>query len=66
MNTPNKGEKMTAVFEVDFDPEMMWDHESAIKEHGSYLKAMQWLFENDGMGIFDQEPRLVDIKEQHG
>lgn len=54
----------TAVFEVDFDPDMMWDEDSAVKEHGSYLKAMQWLFEQDGMGIFVEEPRLVDIKDR--
>lgn len=25
---------------------------------------MQWLFEQDGMGIFVEEPRLVDIKDR--
>jgi len=54
---------MTAVFEIDFDPEDMWDYESAIKEKGSYLKAMQWLYKNDGMGIFEEELKLVEIKE---
>lgn len=55
----------TAIIEIDFDPELMFDENSAIKEHGSYLKAMQWLFKQDGMGIFKSgKERLVEIKEK--
>lgn len=52
-----------AVIEIPFESSIMWDEKSAIKEHGSFLKAMQWLFENDGMGIFDEGvEKLVAIK----
>lgn len=53
---------MKAIFEIDFDMEMMFDKESLEEDFdGDYTAAMQWLFKEEGFGIFDKELRLTKI-----
>ena len=49
--------KKIAVFEIPFDADIMFS-EQAIKDEfgGDWLKAMQWLFEEEGPGLFIDEP----------
>lgn len=58
-----KKKKKIAVLEIEFNPDEMWDEEDAIREHGSYFEAMQWLYDQEGLGMFDEEIKLVDIKD---
>ena len=55
--------KMIAVFEVEFESDDMWDKES-VKEDmgGDWLKAMEWLYEEDDIGIFNEKLKLVDVR----
>lgn len=58
--------KMIAVFEVEFDTDMMWDEESIRTEmDGDWLKAMKWLYESDGLGIFSDEDELKLVAVNH-
>ncbi len=56
---------MKAVFEVEFDEDMMIDAESLGKEFSNdWMKFMEYLIDSDGLGIFDPENfKLVAIKE---
>ena len=55
--------KMIAVFEVEFDSDMMFDEESIKKDfNGDWLMAMQWLYEEDDIGIFNEKLKLVDVR----
>lgn len=55
--------KKIAVLEVEFESDDMWDEDS-LKEDmdGDWLKAMQWLFKENSLSIFDEEIKLVDVK----
>ena len=57
--------KMIAVLEVEFETDDMWD-EQRLKDEmgGDWLKAMQWLFDNESLGIFNEELRLVAVKSK--
>ncbi len=56
--------KKIAVFEVEFESDLMWDEESLKSEMGGdWLKAMQWLLKEESMGIFDNEMKLVAVKD---
>lgn len=57
---------MKAIIEVEFDPELMFDDES-IKDDfgGDWEKAMKWLWEQEGLGIFSWEDmKLVAVSNQ--
>lgn len=54
---------MTAVLEVKFNPDTMWDEDDLNRQFGgSWLKGMQWLYTDEGLGIFNERIRLVGIK----
>lgn len=56
-----------AVFEVAFDPDMMISEDDLQSEYnGDWLRLMQWLYGNEGMGIFEDIPVLVAVKESEG
>lgn len=53
-----------AVLEVMFDPDIMFDEVTLENEFGGdWLKAMQWLYGEEGTGVFYETPKLVEIKE---
>ena len=53
---------MKAIFEVEFDPKFMAD-ESDVAEHGGWLETMQYLYNENDMGIFDNELKLVRVED---
>ena len=54
---------MKAIIEVEFDKDIMFDEESVKDEFGGdFLKAMQWLFELESIGIFEEKLKLVGLK----
>ena len=53
---------MKAVFEVEFDPEIMAD-DISVEEIGGWLAMMQWLYEQEGLGIFENELKLIEVKD---
>jgi len=54
----------TAVFEVDFDVEDIIDKEELEKQfNNDLLECMQELYNNDGFGLFDNDIKLVEIKD---
>jgi hypothetical protein len=56
--------KLTAVFEVKFDPDMMIDDEGLRRYYdGSWLQLMRFLYNEEGMGIFAEPIKLVEVKE---
>lgn len=58
--------KMIAVFELEFESEDMWDQDSIKKEYkDDWLKAMQYLYESDGLGIFEEELKLIEVKRRN-
>jgi hypothetical protein len=57
--------KMIAVFEVEFDSDEMFDEASVNEEYGGdWTKAMKWLYDQEDMGIFNDPPKLVGIRER--
>lgn len=54
---------MKAIFEVEFDPETMED-EDQVKEMGGWLAMMQWLYGEEGFGIFENEVKLIEVKDE--
>lgn len=53
---------MKAIFELEFESDDMWDEESVnTKMDGDWLKAMRWLYKEEGFGIFGEEPKLVRV-----
>ena len=54
---------MKAIFEVEFDPNVMAD-EDEVNEIGGWTETMQWLYLNNGLGIFDKELKLVRVEER--
>lgn len=55
--------KKIAVFEVEFDSDDMISEEDLKSDYNNdCLKCMQELFKDDGFGIFDEEFKLVEIK----
>ena len=54
---------MKAIFEVEFDPNVMAD-EDQVNEIGGWTETMQWLYLNNGFEIFDEEIKLVRVKER--
>ena len=55
---------MKAIFEVKFKQSDMCDKESLKKEYGgSWKKCMKYLYEQEGLGIFSEELKLIDITE---
>ena len=54
---------MKAIFEVEFDPHVM-ANEDDVNEIGGWTETMQWLYLNNGFGIFDEEIKLVKVEER--
>ena len=54
---------MKAIFEVEFDPNIMAD-EDEVNAVGGWTEMMQWLYLNEGFGIFDEDIKLVRVEEQ--
>lgn len=55
---------MKAIFEVEFDPMTMIDQQEMEDDfEGSWLNFMTWLYVENGMGIFDEDPILIEVKE---
>lgn len=59
--------KKIAVLQVEFDPDIMISEED-LKEYwnNNWVEFMQVLFEDESIGLFDEEIKLVDVldKEQ--
>ena len=54
---------MKAILEVEFDKNIMFDQKTIDEDFGgSWLKAMQWLYKEDSIGIFNNNPKLVGIE----
>jgi hypothetical protein len=54
---------MKAIFEVEFDPDIMVDQETLDEDFGGdWLTFMQWLYAEEGLGIFSEELRLVGVR----
>lgn len=51
---------MKAYLEVEFDPKMMAD-DADVAEHGGWLETMQYLYTEEGLGIFEDLPKLIAI-----
>jgi hypothetical protein len=59
-----KKNKMIAVFEVEFDANLMIDDNTLRTMYkGSMLKCMRFLFGEDGIGIFDGPFKLVKVRK---
>jgi hypothetical protein len=57
--------KKIAVFEVEFDSDDMISEEDLKSDYNNdWLKFMQELFKDDDFGIFDEEFKLVEIKNK--
>lgn len=55
--------KKIAVFEIEFNTEDMICKEDLKNDYNNdWLKFMQELFKDEGFGIFDEELKLVEIK----
>lgn len=54
---------MKAIFEAEFDPNIMAD-EDQVNEIGGWTETMQWLYLENGLGIFDKELKLVRVEER--
>lgn len=54
---------MKAIFEVEFDPDIMADDVS-VEEIGGWLAMMQWLYTEEGFGIFENEVKLIEVKDE--
>lgn len=54
---------MKAIFEVEFNPDVMADDDE-VNEIGGWTETMQWLYLNNGFGIFDKELKLVRVEER--
>ena len=53
-----------AIFEVEFDKGFMIDDDTLKEEFdGDMTKAIKFLYEGDGMGIFDDNPKLVRVEK---
>jgi hypothetical protein len=56
--------KKIAVFEVEFDTDMMIDDEDLQANHkGNWLEFMRSIFQEEGFGIFTENIKVVDVKE---
>ena len=53
---------MKAIFEVEFNPDFMADQEQ-VDEIGGWLRMMQWLYEENDMGIFTDRPKLIAVED---
>jgi hypothetical protein len=55
---------MKAIFEIKFNQNDMIDLESLEKEYGNdLLLCMKELYDSDGMGIFNEELKLIRIEK---
>lgn len=54
---------MKAIFEVTFKESDMYDKEDLKRYGGSPLKLMKWLYQEEGLGIFLNELKLVEVKK---
>jgi hypothetical protein len=53
---------MKAIFEVDFNLSNMIDNGSLENDfNGDALKFMQWLYNEEGFGIFHELPKLIKV-----
>lgn len=56
--------KKKAILEIEFDPEKMADEADVVNAFGgSWFRVIEYLLKEDGLGIFDEELRLVDVVE---
>lgn len=57
-----KKRKYIATFEVEFDPDDMCDKKTLHERFGgSWDKCIEYLFEQDGEGIFDKDFKLIRV-----
>jgi len=55
--------KYTATFQVKFDPEMMCDKDELKKTFGgSWDKVIEWLYKEEGIGIFNEDLEFTGVK----
>jgi len=54
---------MKAIFEVEFDPEIMADQEQ-VDEIGGWLAMMQYLYTENDLGIFDNDLKLIEVRDE--
>lgn len=54
---------MKAIFEVEFDPEIMADQEQ-VDEIGGWLAMMQYLYTENDLGIFDKDLKLIEVRDE--
>lgn len=53
-----------AILEVEFDPKMMADEDDVVESfEGSWFKLIEYLLKEEGLGIFEQDIKLVDVIE---
>ena len=58
----NKKSRYVAVFEVEFEPNLMCDEESLKKDYGgSWLKCLKAIYEAEDLSIFDEPLKLVNV-----
>ena len=54
--------KYIATFQVKFDPKMMCDKGELKKTFGgSWDKCIEWLFKEEGMGIFNEDFEFIRV-----
>lgn len=54
---------MKAIFEVEFDPSFMADQEQ-VDEMGGWFAMMQYLYTENDLGIFENDLKLVEVKDE--
>ena len=55
---------MKAIFEVEFDHKLMCSPEDLTREYeGSWFKCIQYLFSEEGMGMFENDLKLIKVEE---
>lgn len=55
---------MKAIFEVEFDSRMMMTSKDLKKYYkNSWVKAIKYLYKQDGLGIFAKELKLIGVKQ---
>lgn len=57
--------KYVALFEVEFLPEMLCGTQILREEYGnSWFNCVKYLYQEEGLGIFMDELKLVDVYEK--
>lgn len=54
---------MKAYFEIEFEPDMMCDQETVDDKYGgSWFQLIKFLYENEGLGIFENDLKLTGVE----